>query len=100
MPTTMVRYRLKPGRTEENERFIAQVFEQLAREKPAGLNYATFKQDDGVSFVHIASHDGAGGRNPLTELSAFKEFTAGIKDRCDEPPVPVKLTEVGSYRFS
>ena len=99
MTITMVRYRVKPDRVEENVRFITRVFEQLEREKPEGLQYATFKQDDGVSFVHIASHDGAGGRNPLTELAAFKEFTAAIKDRCDEPPVPVRLTEVGSYRF-
>ena len=99
MPITMVRYRLKPDRVDENVRFITRVFEQLEREKPEGLHYATFKQEDGVSFVHIASHDGAGGRNPLTELSAFKEFSAAIRDRCDEPPVPVKLSEVASYRF-
>ncbi|HEX8942082.1 MAG TPA: hypothetical protein VF785_03025 [Gemmatimonadaceae bacterium] len=34
-----------------------------------------------------------------TELSAFKAFTADIKERCEEPPVTAKLTEVGSYEF-
>jgi len=32
-------------------------------------------------------------------LAAFKAFTAQIKDRCEEPPLPAELTEVGSYRF-
>ena len=30
---------------------------------------------------------------------AFGEFQAGIRDRCDEPPVQQAFTEVGSYRF-
>lgn len=59
---------------------------------------ATFKLDDGVSFVHIASIEAADGRNPLVALAAFKEFTAQIEDRGAEPPVTVELHEVGSYR--
>jgi hypothetical protein len=93
----MVRYKVKAGRAAENERFIANVFEQLQREKPSGLHYASFKLEDGLSFIHIVSHDAADGRNPLTELSAFKAFVAGVRDRCDEPPVTVELSEIGSY---
>ena len=96
-PLRMVRYKVKAGRAEENERYIANVFEQLRREKPSGLRYASFKLEDGLSFVHIVSHDAADGRNPLTELSAFKAFVAGVRDRCDEPPVTVELREIGSY---
>ena len=97
MRRVMVRYKVKPDRVAENEGYIAKVFEQLEREKPAGLHYASFKLADGVSFVHIVSMDE--GRNPLAEIAAFKAFTAGIKDRCDEPPVAVDLTQVGAYRF-
>jgi hypothetical protein len=99
MRTVMVRYKLKADRVAENEGYVRKVFEQLEREKTPGVRYATFKLDDGVSFVHIATQDVPEGTNRLTELSAFKEFTAGIKDRCDEPPVSAKLTEVGSYEF-
>jgi len=95
----MVRYKVKAERAAENERYIAQVFEQLKSERPAGIRYATFKLEDGVSFVHIVSYDKTENRNPLTELSAFKAFAAGVKDRCDEPPVVVELHEIGSYRF-
>ena len=99
MRRVMVRYKLKADRVAENESHIQRVFEQLDRERPAGVHYATFKLDDGVSFVHIASLEVTDTSNPLTDLSAFKAFTADIKDRCEEPPVSVKLNEVGSYEF-
>jgi hypothetical protein len=95
----MVRYRVKADRAAENERYITGVFEQLARERPDGLRYASFKLDDGVSFVHIASLEAEDGGNPLGELSAFQAFTAEIGERCDEAPVVVDLREVGSYGF-
>ena len=97
MKRVMVRYKLKADRVAENERYVKQVFEQLERERPAGVQYATFKLDDGVSFVHIASLAVTETTNPLTDLSTFKEFTANIKDRCEEQPVSLKLNEVGSY---
>ena len=99
MRRVMVRYKLKPDRVAENERYVKEVFEQLERERPAGVQYATFKLDDGVSFVHIASIAVTETSNPLTDLSAFKSFTADIKDRCEDAPVSVKLNEVGSYEF-
>jgi hypothetical protein len=98
MRTVMVRYKLKADRVAENEGYVRKVFEQLDRERPSGVRYATFKLDDDVSFVHIASHDDD-GTNPLTALSAFKAFTANIKDRCEEPPVSARLNEIGSYEF-
>lgn len=97
MKRVMVRYRIKQDRVEENEAFIRAVFAELQNQSPDGVRYASFKQDDGASFVHIASIEGEG--NPLTELPAFKAFTADIRERCDEPPVAVELSEVGSYRI-
>lgn len=95
----MVRYKVRADRAAENERYISKVFEQLERDRPGGLRYASFKLGDGVSFVHIVSLEAADGSNPLAELSAFKAFTAGVRDRCEEQPVAVDLNEVGSYRF-
>jgi hypothetical protein len=99
MKRVMVRYKVRADRAAENESYIAKVFEQLNSDKPSGLRYASFKLNDGVSFVHIASIEAADGSNPLGDLSAFKAFTAGIRDRCEEPPLAADLTEVGSYRF-
>jgi hypothetical protein len=99
MKRMMVRYKVKADRAAENEAYVSKVFEQLLRKKPPGLRYAAFKLEDGVSFVHIVSQEAPGGRSPLAELSAFKVFAAGVRDRCDEPPAAVELTEIGSYGF-
>jgi len=99
MKRVMVRYKVKPDRVAENESAIARVFEALHAEAPAGLRYASLKLDDGVSFVHLASFETADGGNPLRELPAFQEFTAGIRDRCEVQPVTAGWVEVGSYRY-
>src|SRR4051794_38571645 len=98
MKRVMVRYKVKADRAAENESLVRAVYEQLAREEPAGLHYATFKLPDGVSFVHIAAHE-SGDNSALTELPAFKAFTAQIRDRCEERPASFELEEVGSYNF-
>lgn len=98
----MVRYTLMPGRAAENERLVAAVFEALHRERPPGLRYATFRLEDGLSFVHLVSYEsgpGDAGDNPLIALPAFEAFVAGARDRCATPPVSVELTEIGSYGF-
>jgi hypothetical protein len=99
MRKVMVRYKIKAGRVAENEGYIRKVFEQLERERPTGLRYASFKLDDGQSFVHLSAVETADGGNPLTALSAFKDFVARIKERCEEPPVTEELKAVRSYRF-
>lgn len=95
----MVSYKLKPEAVAENERLVTAVFEALHRAQPSGLRYATFRLGDGVSFVHIVSHDEADCSNALTSLPAFKAFAEGVKARCEVLPVRVDLTEVGSYGF-
>lgn len=99
MKMTMVRYRVKPGRAEDNEELVRGVYEQLRELQPDGLHYATFRDPDGVSFVHLAVVKPDTDPHPLTSLPAFQRFTAQIADRCDEPPIAVELTEVESFRF-
>jgi hypothetical protein len=99
MKRLMVRYKVKADRAAENESYIAAVFEELRRKQTPGLRYASFRLGDGVSFVHIVSHESPDGANPLGELPAFKAFASTIRDRCEEPPVAMDLAEVGSYRF-
>ena len=87
MPRVMVRYKVKADRAEENEALARAVYEELRQNPPEGLKYATFKLDDGVTFVHIASVETADGSNPLAQTAAFKAFQEGIRDRCEEPVV-------------
>jgi hypothetical protein len=95
----MVSYRVKPDRADENADRVRRVFTELARDRPDGLRYAAFRQNDGVSFVHLASIETADGSSPLPNLAAFQAFTEEISERCDEPPVAVELEPIGSYRF-
>ena len=96
MGSSMVRYRIQPDRVAENETLVRAVYEQLNRERPDGLHYATFKLPDGVSFVHVVFETDQPGRI-LGEVAAFKAFTADIASRCDEPPVVTEVTLVGAY---
>jgi hypothetical protein len=99
MKRIMVRYKVKPDRVAENENLIEQVFEQLSREKPAGVRYAAFKLTDGASFIHIVSIETPDGSNPLMNMASFRDFVAQIRERCVELPVPVELIELESYHF-
>ena len=94
MRTVLVRYRVKPDRVAENEELVRAVYAELAETRPAGFRYATFKLDDGVSFVHFALDD---ARNSLSGVAAFQRFQEGIRERCDEPPVVAELELVGTY---
>ena len=96
MRQVMVRYSVKPERVAENEELVRAVYDELSSTDPAGLRYATFKLDDGVSFLHLASTED--GQNPLPQLKAFKRFQENIADRCDERPVVTELSEIGSFR--
>ncbi len=96
MGSSMVRYKVKQGRAEENESLVKAVYEQLGRDRPDGLHYATFKLPDGVSFMHVVYETDQPGRI-LGQVAAFAAFTAAIESRCDEPPVATEITLVGSY---
>ena len=97
MKTVVVRYKVMPEFADENQRLIEQVFAQLAREKPGGLQYQSFRMGDGLSFMHIATREGGPDDSPLAKLDAFKTFLAGIQDRCLEPPVQMEVKSVGRY---
>ena len=96
MVSVMVRYKLHPDRVAENEGLVKAVFEQLHREQPEGVHYATFKLPDGVSFMHLV-FDSETTSRVLNGLDAFKAFVAEVGSRCEEPPVSMELTVVGSY---
>jgi hypothetical protein len=98
MSKVMIRYKVKPECAQENEQLIRAVYEELRSTAPAGLRYATFRMDDGVSFVHIASNE-TDGPTPLREIAAFQRFQQNVGERCVEPPVSVELHEIGSFGF-
>ena len=98
MKRTLVRYKTKPERAQENARLIEQVFKELKAKAPDGVRYLCLKLDDGT-FVHFSTVESTDGAHPITSLEAFRAFQSGIKERCMEPPQSGDATIVGNYRM-
>jgi hypothetical protein len=97
MSLAIVRYRVKPGRADENAELVRAVYAELAARQPPGFRYATFVLEDAVTFVHLAITEGDRAA-PLPQLAAFQRFREGLAERCDEPPQTTRLsTQVGAY---
>jgi hypothetical protein len=96
MKWTLVRYRAKPDRADENQRLSAAVFDELKDKAPAGLRYAVFRLPDDT-FVHVASLEDGGA--PLSSFEAFHAFQKDIRERCADVPQPVEPRLVGNYRM-
>ncbi|WP_219632380.1 hypothetical protein [Haloechinothrix aidingensis] len=93
----VVRYETTPEAADENQALVEAVFAQLAEQRPAGLSYASFRLDDGVTFVHVGCIEGDG--NPLAASTAFHEFQREFRARAPEGPVASGGVLVGSYGF-
>lgn len=55
MGTAVVRYRITEDGAQRNQELVEKVFQELAETRPERLRHATFRLDDGVSFVHVAT---------------------------------------------
>ena len=96
MGSSMVRYKVRPERADENVALVEAVYAELAEKRPDGLHYATFRLPDGVTFMHLVVETDEPGRI-LGQIEAFAAFQADIVGRCDEAPAVTEITLVGSY---
>ena len=99
MKKVLVRYKVKANKVDENVTLIGEVYQQLQQANLEGFHYCTFKLEDGVSFIHIALSDTEKANVEFSRLPAFKNFQAGIKDRCEELPTVSSISIIGSYKF-
>jgi hypothetical protein len=98
MKRTVVRYKTKSEKADENARLIEKTFEELRAKAPQDVRYLALRLPDGT-FVHFSVSDTTDGKSPIPTLDAFRAFQAGIKDRCVEPPQSSDVTIVGNYRM-
>ena len=98
MGVVIVRYRVKEGQEERNAALVRAVCGELAEREPEGFSYATFRSEDGRTFVHLAVTEGD-APVPLSELAAFREFKRELPDRCEWGPERSPSEVVGSYRL-
>ena len=100
MAVTVVRYTTRPERADENQALVEKVFGELALRRPDGLRYATFRLEDGVTFVHVVSVDTEDGSNPLGATVAFGVFAAGDRRSVRGRAAGDRACQVvGSYGF-
>jgi len=99
MPKVLVTYKVKSDRVQENEKLVKAVYEELRRNNDPDIHYATFKLDDGQTFVHIASIASAAKQTQLTESKSFRAFRENLPDRCEVPPNFQNLHEIDAYKF-
>jgi hypothetical protein len=96
---SVIRYKTNPDSADENQRLVEAVYAELAARDPGGVRYATFRLEDGVTFVHIFMTDPDDAPNTMGDIAAFADFQRGLSVRCAEQPVAQGATIVGSYRL-
>ena len=98
MSEAIVQYKLKAESAEKTEKIIHAVFTKLAKTRPQGIRYSSYKLEDGLTFVHHAVASPHNGVNLLQHLEAFMAFVRAIKERCEKPPRAMSASEIGSYQ--
>jgi hypothetical protein len=93
---TVVRYRARPEKAEENAALVRAVYGALLRSRPAGLRYATFRLEGGDTFVHVAEDPG----DLLGALPEFRTFLQGTTARFVAPAEVSPAHLVGTYPAS
>jgi hypothetical protein len=93
--TRVIRYVTKPECADENVRLVTAVFADLDALEPGGLQYQSFRLEDGLTFVHVVTLAGEG--NPLLASEAFRTFSSTVADRCTEGPLVLEATTLGDY---
>ncbi len=98
MKRTVVRYKAKPEKADENAGLIEKVFQELRAKAPDNVRYLALRLADGT-FIHFSASDTADGVSAVTKLEAFRTFRSGVEARAAEPPQQNEATIVGNYRM-
>lgn len=97
MKQTLVQYKIRADKVEENEQLVRAVYQQLDEEGLEGFRYMTLKLQDGQTFMHIALAASEETNAVFTSLPAFQEFRANIKARCEQLPVAGSVLLIGVF---
>jgi hypothetical protein len=98
MKRTVVRYKTRPEKADENAGLIAKVFEELQAKSPDNVRYLALRLADGT-FIHFSMSDTADNVSPITKLDAFRTFRGGVEGRAVEAPQQSEATIIGNYRM-
>jgi hypothetical protein len=98
MEYSVIRYRIKEDSREKNRAFVSRVFEGLCQTAPKDLRYLAFELADG-EFLHLVATVEGKDASSLTQLAAFRKFSADHAQRQSEPAKRSPARIVGNYRM-
>ena len=97
MKAVYVRYQVDPSFAETNAENIRKVMEELRESGSDGIRYQSFREDDGVTFVHFGMYRDQASIDALTARPSFQAFQSALKaSKPVQPPAAHWLDVVGS----
>ena len=92
MKIIRVTYTVKPEYVSQNQSNIQQVMQDLKALNQPNAKYASYLEEDGVTFMHFAQYPDEATSKLLNELPSFAKFRTELK--ASEPVSPVSYTHL------
>lgn len=97
MKAVYVKYQVDPSFAETNAENIREVMADLRSSGSDGIKYQSFRESDGVTFVHFGMYRDDAVLETFTSTPSFQAFQAALKaSKPVRPPAAEWLDMVGS----
>ena len=81
-----LRFRVRPAEVAAVEKAIIAYVAKVADE-PGTLRYESFREADGVSYVHVMAFADDAAQAAHEQTDHAKQFAAELHPRCEAPPI-------------
>jgi len=97
MKAVYVKYQVEPSFAETNAANIRKVMSDLRESGSDGVRYQSFRQSDGVTFVHFGMYRDETALEQFTSTPSFQAFQSALKgSKPVQPPAAEWLDIVDS----
>lgn len=97
MKAVYVKYQVDPSFAEANAENIRKVMSDLRETGSEGVRYQSFRESDGVTFVHFGMYRDEASLEKFTSSPSFQAFQSALKaSQPVQPPAAEWLEMVGS----
>ena len=92
----LIKYRVSADKVSEQEAATREFIAALKAEADRGYRYTSYRQTDGVAFVHHAWMKDDAAQARFQSWPQFKPFAEGLKGRCEGGPTATRIDVVAS----
>ncbi len=97
MKAVYVKYQVEASFADTNADNIRKVMDDLRGNGSDGIRYQSFRESDGVTFVHFGMYRDDDALQTLTSMPSFQAFQSALKESGPvQPPAAEWLDLVGS----